>query len=174
MTMRISRGAAWGFVGVAALGLAACGQSGSGAATGAAPVQSAAAPAAPAELTDAQKKALVAQLPAAFQAADLANGEAKFAVCRSCHSVTQGGDDMTGPNLWGIFGRKAGSKASFTYSDDMKNAGWIWDADRIEKWITNPRAVLANTKMTYIGMENPTDRRDVVAFLKTVTSPAPK
>jgi cytochrome c2 len=29
------------------------------------------------------------------------------------------------------------------------------------------------TKMTYIGMQNPKDRIDLVAYLKTVTSPPP-
>ena len=154
-----------------ALALASCGPSGGSASnTTAATAPPAAAP----TLTDAQKKALIAQLPAAYQAADLSNGEAKFALCRSCHTTAPGGDDMTGPNLWDIFGRKAGSKASFTYSDDLKNAGWTWDADRIDKWITNPRAVLPGTKMTFIGMPAANDRRDVVAFLKVQTSDAPK
>jgi cytochrome c len=154
------------------LALAGCGPSG-----GSAPANTAAETSAPAPapvLSDAQKKALVAQLPAAYQAADLSNGEAKFALCRSCHTTAQGGDDMTGPNLWGVFGRKAGSKASFTYSDDLKKAGWTWDADRIDKWIANPRAVLAGTKMTFVGMPDANDRRDVVAFLKVQTSEAPK
>ena len=125
-------------------------------------------------LTDAQKKALVAELPAAYQGADLSNGESQFAVCRACHTLNQGGQDMTGPNLWGIFGRKAGSEPGFSYSDDMKNAGWTWDADRIDKWITNPHGVLPGTKMTFVGMPDATDRRDVIAFLKVQTSPAPK
>ena len=169
----MSRGGRWALVGAALLALGACGQSGSNTSAGGAP-ETSTAPTTPVTLTDAQKKALVAELPAAYQAADLSNGEAKIAICRSCHSFNQGGDDMTGPNLWGVFGRKAGSKASFTYSDDMKNAGWTWDADHIDKWITNPRGVLAGTKMTYAGMENPADRRDVIAYLKTITSPAPK
>ena len=159
---------------LAAMGLmlAGCGPSGGGAASNTAATSPPPAPAP--VLTDAQKKALVAELPAAYQAADLSNGEAKFALCRSCHTTSQGGDDMTGPNLWGIFGRKAGSKASFTYSDDLKNAGWTWDADRINQWIANPRAVLAGTKMTFVGIPDANDRRDVVAFLKVQTSPAPK
>src|SRR5580704_19237073 len=110
---------------LAAVSLAACGNGGgssSSSSSGNTPV--AAAPAAPQVLTDAQKKALVAELPAAYQGADLSNGEAKFAVCRSCHTLVQGGEDMTGPNLWGVFGRKAGAKDGFTYSDDMKKAGW--------------------------------------------------
>lgn len=160
------------FAALLPLALAGCGPSG-----GSAPANTSAETPPPVSapvLTDSQKKALIAQLPAAYQAADLSNGEAKFALCRSCHTTAQGGDDMTGPNLWGIFGRKAGSKASFTYSDDLKNAGWTWDAERIDKWIANPRAVLAGTKMTFVGMPDANDRRDVVAFLKVQTSEAPK
>lgn len=138
------------------------------------PTEPASAPAtATAPLTDAQKKTLLAELPAAYQSADLSNGQAKFAVCAACHTLTQGGANMTGPNLWGVFGRKAGSETSFSYSDDMKNAGWTWDADHIEKWITNPRAVLPGTKMTFLGMADPNDRRDVIAYVKVSTSPAP-
>jgi cytochrome c len=164
--------AALGLAAILPLTLAACG--------GPAPSNTAASgggtttPAAPVTLTDAQKKALVAELPPAYQAADLSNGEAKFAVCRSCHTTAQGGDDMVGPNLFGIFGRKAGSKSGFTYSDDLKAAGWTWDAGELDKWITNPHALLAGTKMTYIGMPDATDRRDLIAFLKVQTSPPPK
>jgi cytochrome c len=155
------------------LALAGCGPSGGGN-TGASPSAGpppAAAP--PATLTDAQRKTLLAQLPAAYQGADLANGEAKFAVCRSCHTTAQGGEDMTGPNLWAIFGRRAGGREGFNYSDDLKHAGWSWDATRIDAWIANPRALLANTKMTFAGLTDPTDRRDLIAFLKVQTSPAP-
>jgi len=168
----MNRHLAWAGIGFAALtALGACGQSGSNSNTAAAPP--APTSSGPVELTDAQKKALIAQLPAAYQGADLVNGEAKFAVCRSCHTTSQGGEDMTGPNLWGVFGRKAGSEPGFSYSDDLKNAGWTWDADRIDKWITDPRAVLSGTKMTFIGMPSATDRRDVIAFLKTQTSGPP-
>ena len=161
-------------MGLAALALGACGNGGGSASNTASQTTTAAQPAAAPTLTDAQKKALIAELPAAYQSADLANGEAKFAICRSCHSLAQGGEDMTGPNLWGIFGRKAGSKPGYTYSDDMKNAGWTWDASRIDAWITNPRAQLPGTKMTFVGMADPTDRRDVIAFLKVMTSPPSK
>jgi cytochrome c len=157
--------------GVGLIALAACGGGASSGASGSSSTPSPPVP--PPTLTDAQKKLLLAQLPAAYQAADLSNGEARFQVCRSCHSTAEGGENMTGPNLWGIFGRKAGTHPDFTYSDDLKNAGWTWDAGRIDTWITNPKAVLANTKMTFIGVPDATDRRDIIAFLKTQTSPAP-
>lgn len=156
-----------------ALALAGCGKPTPANTTNAAEQAAAPAPAAPA-LTDAQKKALLAELPAPYQSADLSNGEAKFAVCQACHTIVQGGADMTGPNLWGVFGRKAGSEASFTYSDDMKAAGWTWDADHLDKWITNPKTVLNGTKMTFVGVPDANDRRDIIAYLKVSTSPPPK
>ena len=132
-----------------------------------------AAEAPPPSLTAAQKKAMLAELPAAYQSADLDNGQAKFAICKTCHTTAKGGENMTGPNLWGIFGRKAGTEPGFVYSDGLKGLGITWDADKIDHWIENPRAVVAGTKMTYIGMASAKDRTDVVAYLKTATSPAP-
>jgi cytochrome c len=52
----------------------------------------------------------------------------------------------------------------------MKALGVTWDAPTIDKWISNPRAMNPGTKMTYLGMENPKDRIDVVAYLKVVTT----
>jgi cytochrome c len=139
----------------------------------AAPTEPASAPApAAAAPTDAQKKALLATLPAAYQGADLDNGQAKFALCKSCHTTAQGGADMTGPNLFGIFGRKAGAKAGFAYSDGLKAAGLTWDAPHLDTWITNPRGMVPATKMTYAGMESAKDRTDLIAYLKVATSPA--
>ena len=130
------------------------------------------APTASAAPTAAQAKVILAALPAAYQAADLENGEAKFAVCKSCHTLNQGGENMAGPNLYGVFGRKAGSLAGFTYSDGLKALGVTWDAQKIDQWIKGPAAMVSGTKMTYLGMENPKDRVDVVAYLKVATTAA--
>ena len=136
---------------------------------------SAEAPSTPAPplLTDAQKKALLAELPAAYQSADLDNGQAKFAICKTCHNVTHGSGSMTGPDLYGVFGRKAGTSPGFAYSDSLKALGISWDAETIDRWTANPRAMVPGTKMTYVGMSNAKDRTDLVAYLKTVTSPPP-
>ena len=88
--MRISLAAV-----AAALALAAC--------TRQAPTPKAAPP------PDAKTQAILDTLPAAYRHPDLDNGEAKFALCRACHTVVEGGANMTGPDLWGVFGRRAGS-----------------------------------------------------------------
>ena len=163
---------------ITALCLVACGKTGqdsngapAAADAGASSPASTASSAPPANPTDAQKKAILATLPAPYQTADLDNGQAKFALCQSCHTVGKGEAPMTGPNLWGIFGRKSGSAPGFAYSDGLKALAVTWDAPTIDKWISNPRAMDPGTKMTYLGMENPKDRIDVVAYLKVVTTP---
>ena len=155
------------------LAVSACSKSSGSGDTGGTGSEASSAPAA-APPTDAAKKAILATLPAAYQTADLENGQAKFALCKSCHTATAGGESAVGPNLYGVFGRKAGSLPGFAYSDGVKALDWAWDADRIEKWITNPRAIVPGTKMTFAGMENPKDRIDVVAYLKVLTTPPPK
>jgi len=125
-----------------------------------------------AEPSDAQKKTLVASLPAPYNTGDLANGEEKFAVCKSCHTLTPGGPDMTGPNLSGVFGRKAATKPGYHYSDAMKAQTFTWDAAELDKWLVDPKAMVPGTKMTFVGFKDEKDRKDVIAYLKAETTPA--
>lgn len=153
---------------LASLALAGCGQPATGSSTG-----EASTPAAePAVLTDAQRAALLAELPEPYRSADLEKGEALYAMCRSCHTYVQGGTNMTGPNLWGTFGAKAAHVAGFNYSDALKASGLTWDVATMDKWIENPRGLVEGTKMSYVGMKSPEDRAALIAFLKVNTSPA--
>jgi cytochrome c len=124
-----------------------------------------------AALTPDQMKKLQAALPAPYSTADVANGEAKFALCASCHTITPGGPNMTGPNLHGVVGRKAGAEPNYNYSDAIKNAGFTWDGARLDKWLTGPSADLPGTKMTFVGIKDPKDRTDVIAYLMVNSAP---
>lgn len=149
----------------AAVTLAGCGQ---GEARDSRPTT----PARPAP-TAVEKATLLAALPAPYNQADLENGRRVFARCRSCHTVTEGGPNMTGPNLYGVFGRPAGSQPRFNYSTAVKTAGFTWDAEHLDHWLENPRTFLRGTKMTFAGIPDATDRRDVIAFLKVETGYRP-
>jgi cytochrome c len=158
---------------VTAAALAGCGQK-QAQSTGS--EETAAEPAAaPAEaLTDAQKQTLLASLPAPYNTGDLANGKKAFLVCKSCHTLVEGGANMTGPNLYGVFGREAGTEAGYAYSDDLKATNITWDAPTLDKWVANPKAMVAATKMSFVGVKNEKDRVDLIAYLKTETSAAPQ
>ena len=145
---------------------AACSQSQDKSSESAAP--SAAAPAAP-EASDAEKQALLASYPAPYSTADLANGKAKFALCQSCHTITPGGANMTGPNLHGVFGKKSASNPDYKYSDALKAAGFVWDADHLSQWLEKPQTFLPGTKMTFAGLKEAKDRTDLIAYLMVET-----
>ncbi|WP_158918034.1 cytochrome c family protein [Caulobacter sp. S45] len=115
-------------------------------------------------------KHLLAELPPAYAKADLDNGALHFNLCKPCHTITDGGPNMTGPNLHGLFGRKVASKAGFAYSDALKAKAWTWDADQLDSWLKNPRAYVPGTKMTFYGIPDNEDRRDLIAYLKVASS----
>ena len=110
---------------------------------------------------------VAAYAPAAF-AADEMDGEAAFNnACRTCHS-TKPDDNRLGPNLHGIVGRKAGAAEGYNYSGSMKNAGLTWDEAALDKFITNPDAVIQGNNMKpYTGITDAAQRRAIITFLKS-------
>jgi cytochrome c len=123
---------------------------------------------APAE-PNAKVRELLAKLPPAYAHADLYNGELHFHLCLACHTVDNGGPDMTGPNLYGVFGREVASRTDFAYSAALKSKHWAWDVSHLDGWLKNPRAYVPGTIMTFYGLRNDKDRLDTIAYLKVVS-----
>lgn len=158
---RYGKGLVVAAIGTAAL-LAACGKT-----PEKAEAPGSAAPAAPAPApVDPAKAAILTSLPAPYNTADLENGQRTFALCRSCHTITEGGANMTGPNLHGVFGRQAGTVEKFRYSEPVKNAGFVWDAEHLDKWLADPRGFLPGNRMSFMGVKAAKDRIDLIAYLK--------
>lgn len=105
--------------------------------------------------------------PAAAPAVD---GKKIFLQCATCHTITKGGKDMTGPNLHGVFGRKAGTKAGYTYSPAMKAYGVVWSEQTLDVYLAAPQKVVKGTKMGFVGLPKPEQRKALIAYLKTETA----
>lgn len=113
---------------------------------------------------------------------DAAAGEKEFNKCKSCHmivaddgtEIVKGG--RTGPNLYGVIGRQAGTYEDFRYGDSIVaagEAGLVWDEETFVTYIQDPKGFLAEylddssarSKMSYRlrkGME------DVYSYLVSV------
>jgi cytochrome c len=87
--------------------------------------------------------------------------------CGTCHSVEPGAPPRQGPNLLGVFGRKAGTLEGFKYSDALKSADWVWDEVHLDKWIENAQAMRPGVVMPY-RQADPEKRAKVIEFLKTL------
>lgn len=100
-------------------------------------------------------------------------GEALFkSRCTMCHTYTEGGVLKQGPNLYGLFGRTAGTTPGYSYTDAMKSSGVVWTEESLSEYIMNPRKYIPKTKMNFPGFKNPQDRADVLSFLQSVTQPS--
>ena len=86
--------------------------------------------------------------------------------CGDCHS-TIAGKNKKGPTLNGIFGRKAGSVAGFSYSDANKNSGVTWTTDVLFTYLKDPKGFMPGTKMAFPGIKDAQDRANLVAYLES-------
>lgn len=120
--------------------------------------------------------ALAGLLAAPAQAQDVAAGQRAFGQCRACHTVEQGGRNGVGPNLHGVFGRRAGAVEGFRYSAPMRakgEGGLTWTPEALAPYLENPREVVPGTSMAFAGLRQEAQRTDVIAYLRQATGAAP-
>ena len=125
----------------------------------------------PAEYTPAEKATIQATFPAPYNTADLAEGEKQFMKCRACHTITPDKMNMTGPHLYGVFGRKSGTEPGYTYTDAMTAHNTVWDFATLNTYLASPQAVVKGTKMSFPGILDDAKRQDLIAYLKLETTP---
>lgn len=129
--------------------------------------------------------ALIALSTTAQAEGDIAAGEKAFKKCKACHMVVSpDGEEIfkggkTGPNLYGVVGRVAGSVDGFKYGNglqDANGASFVWTMEEIATYVVNPKAWLGEqgfapkSKMTYKLKKG---GEDVAAWLASV-APAPE
>jgi cytochrome c len=96
-------------------------------------------------------------------AADAAHGQELYeSRCGGCHSLDA---NRVGPAHRGVYGRKAGSAANFSYSTAVKNATVVWEDRTLDAWLTNPQALIPGQRMNF-RVALPEDRADIIAYLR--------
>jgi cytochrome c len=122
--------------------------------------------------------------PAFAQEGDAAAGEAAFNQCATCHHIEDASGTTlagranvkTGPNLWHVIGRTAGTVEGFRYRPDIVaagEAGLVWDQEKITAYIQDPGAYLtevlgknARSGMAY-KVRDPAEAANIAAYLAT-------
>ena len=114
-----------------------------------------------------------ATTPADFQAlmaaADPEKGKVHFLQCRACHSLEALGGNKVGPNLHGVFGRKAGTAPGYAYSDALSQATIVWSDETLDQWLTRPSDLVPGNRMVFVGIRKPEDRANLIAYLRRET-----
>lgn len=106
-------------------------------------------------------------------------GEKVFKKCAACHTVEEGGANKVGPGLWNIVNTAFGVKDGFGYSSALKafaaeNSGIVWNYENLNEFLLKPSAYMKGTAMGFAGLKKETDRANVIAYLRSLSSdPAP-
>ena len=105
------------------------------------------------------------------QDGDIATGQLVFNnACRTCHT-TKEGDNRLGPHLYRIVGRKAGSPPNYGYSSAMRNADFVWDEAKLDRFIAKPDEIVPGNNMKpYGGLASADYRAKILAFLRSLTT----
>jgi cytochrome c len=82
--------------------------------------------------------------------------------CSGCHALDH---DKEGPRLAEVVGRKAGAISRFPYSESVKKSSVIWNEATLDKWLTDPEAVIPDSDMAF-RLDNAAERAAIIAFLK--------
>lgn len=96
-----------------------------------------------------------------------------FEVCTSCHSYQQNEPALEGPPLWGVVGRATASVEGFEYSPALQALGGTWDRARLDRFLTNPKALVPGTKMKMGGLPEAAERAEVLDFLERLAPEKP-
>lgn len=99
-----------------------------------------------------------------------ARGELLSYACQACHSLEAGGPNQVGPNLHGVFGRRAGTVEGFEYSPALRRLDLVWTAEALERWLADPTGFVPGTTMAFTGYQDPADRRALIEYLERATA----
>ena len=132
-----------------------------------------------AEISEATGGEEAAEEPIAglLASADAGAGKGAAKKCAACHKFEVGGANSIGPALWNIVNRPVAAVEGFKYSAAMTalaEGGTVWDYEHLNGFLTAPKKYVSGTKMAFAGMKKPTERADLIAYLRSLADdPAP-
>ena len=92
-----------------------------------------------------------------------------FQRCAVCHTNTQDAGHLSGPNLWGIVGRRAGSAKGYTYSRAIADSGVIWGEDSLRQYLSQPNRFLPGNRMMMTPIQDPQELNRIICHLKSLS-----
>ncbi len=99
------------------------------------------------------------------------HGARVFRACAACHALTpEGGANMAGPSLHGLFGRRMGSLPGYRYSERLSRGDIVWTPETVaDLFARGPDVVVPGTTMPVQRVEEAGDLAALLRFLERTT-----
>jgi cytochrome c len=114
---------------------------------------------------------------ALFAAASIEEGRTLSIKCAMCHDFTAANKTLVGPPLYDLFGRDIASLPGINYSQgpgSLSNVAGAWDADKLDRFLENPKKFAPATFMALPGMNKESERIAMMAYIRSLTAGEPK
>jgi cytochrome c len=99
------------------------------------------------------------------QAQAPASGKALFERrCGGCHALDR---EKEGPRLGGVYGRTAGTVATFEYSEALKKSKVVWTKETLDRWLTDTEKLVPGNDMAF-RVSDPAERAAIIEYLSTL------
>ena len=120
-------------------------------------------------ISNVNKKEVVEKvdISALLALGDISHGEKVFKKCAACHLVNKGGENKIGPALYGVIGRKVGSKEDYKYSKAMAAYNKNWTFEEMNGYLRKPQSYIKGTKMAFAGLRKEKDRASVILYMNS-------
>jgi cytochrome c2 len=95
-------------------------------------------------------------------------GASAYQKCYSCHALEPGKNDLGGPTLHAVIGRKIASEP-FDYSPALRAfavANPVWTRDLIDRFAADPEQLVPGTTMLFHGISDPAERAALIDYLE--------
>lgn len=107
--------------------------------------------------------------PATAGSPQLRRGRLLYLQCRACHELRPDAPASVGPHLADLFGRKAAGAPGFGYSEALRAQSFVWDRERLDRWLASPGTMVPGNTMAYAGLADAADRAALIAYLESAT-----
>lgn len=95
-----------------------------------------------------------------------ADPPAAFQACAACHAVAPNAPPGLGPNLHGVYGRRAATQPGYSnYSQGLRQSGVVWSHRSLQRFLENPAAIAPGTTMPPAAGMSAAERDEVISYL---------
>jgi cytochrome c2 len=99
----------------------------------------------------------------------LTQGARTYQKCYSCHALEAGRNDLSGPTLHKIVGRRIAAEPGFAYSPALMGFAAReprWTKQLLNRFAADPEGLVPGTSMTFHGIPDAREREALIAWLE--------